>query len=56
MIPPLDKIALAQLEGQTLDWMHSHGDRFPRLRDLLHEVSVEIDATRDYYYERLLND
>lgn len=44
--PEEKKIALARLEGEVLDWMHDHGDTFPTLRDLCHEIAVQIDTER----------
>ncbi|MER0069449.1 hypothetical protein [Corynebacterium sp. KPL3806] len=40
------KIALARLEGEVLDWMRDHGDTFPELRDLCHEIETTIDQER----------
>lgn len=40
------KIALARLEGEVLDWMSDHGDTFPTLRDLCHEIETTIDQER----------
>lgn len=40
------KIALARLENEALDWMHEYGDMFPELRDLCHEIDVQIDKER----------
>lgn len=44
--PEAKKIALARLEGEVLDWMRDHGDTFPALRDLCHEISTHIDKER----------
>lgn len=41
------KIALARLEAEVLDWMGDHGDTFPTLRDLCHEISTHIDEERE---------
>lgn len=41
------KVALARLEGEVLDWMRDHGDTFPTLRDLCHEISTRIDKERE---------
>lgn len=41
------KVALSRLEGEVLDWMRDHGDTFPDLRDLCHEISVYIDKERE---------
>lgn len=41
------KIALARLEGEALDWMRDHGDTFPTLRDLCHQIEVEIEKERE---------
>lgn len=41
------KISLARLEGEVLDWAADHGDTFPALRDLCHEISVQIDKERE---------
>ena len=40
------KIALARLEGEVLDWMRDHGDTFPELRDLCHEIETTIEQER----------
>ena len=44
--PEAKKIALARLEGEVLDWMRDHGDTFPELRDLCHEIETTIDQER----------
>lgn len=44
--PEAKKIALARLEGEVLDWMRDHGDTFPELRDLCHEIETTIDKER----------
>ncbi|MBK4164023.1 hypothetical protein [Corynebacterium macginleyi] len=44
--PEAKKIALARIEGEVLDWMRDHGDTFPVLRDLCHEIEVQIDTER----------
>lgn len=36
------KIALA-----ALDWMRDHGDIFPTLRDLCHQIEIEIEKERE---------
>lgn len=41
------KIALARLESEALDWAGGHGDTFPALRDLCHEIEVQIDHERE---------
>lgn len=41
------KVALSRLEGEVLDWMRDHGDTFPTLRDLCHEISTRIDKERE---------
>lgn len=41
------KIALARLEGEVLDWMSDHGDTFPTLRDLCHQIETTIDQERE---------
>lgn len=43
----LKKIALAKLEGQTLDWLADYGDLFHELRDLCFTISEQIDIERD---------
>ena len=40
------KISLAQLEAEVLDWMSDHGDTFPELRDLCHQIETTIDQER----------
>lgn len=40
------KIALARLEGEVLDWMRDHGDTFPELRDLCHQIETTIEQER----------
>lgn len=40
------KVALARLEGETLDWMRDHGDTFPELRDKCFEIEQLIDMER----------
>ena len=41
------KVALARIEGEALDWARDHGDTFPALRDLCHEISVHVDIERE---------
>lgn len=41
------KLALARLESEALDWARDHGDTFPALRDLCHEIDVQIDKERE---------
>lgn len=41
------KVALLRLEGEVLDWMRDHGEVFPTLRDLCHEISTCIDKERE---------
>lgn len=41
------KVALSRLEGEVLDWMRDHGDAFPALRDLCHEISTHVDIERE---------
>lgn len=41
------KVALAQLEGYALDWMRDHGDLFTGLRDLCHQIEIEIEKERE---------
>lgn len=41
------KVALSRLEGEVLDWARDHGDTFPTLRDICHEISVTIDFERE---------
>ncbi|ERS41855.1 MULTISPECIES: hypothetical protein [Corynebacterium] len=41
------KVALARLEGEVLDWARDHGDAFPTLRDLCHQIEVEIEKERE---------
>lgn len=41
------KISLARLEGEVLDWAADHGDAFPILRDLCHEIEMQIDKERE---------
>lgn len=41
------KVALSRLEGEVLDWMRDHGEAFPTLRDLCHEISTRIDKERE---------
>lgn len=41
------KVALAQLEGYALGWMQDHGDLFTGLRDLCHQIEVEIEKERE---------
>jgi len=41
------KVALSRLEGEVLDWMRDHGEVFPTLRDLCHEISTRIDKERE---------
>lgn len=41
------KVALSRLEGEVLDWMRDHGETFPALRDLCHEISTRIDKERE---------
>lgn len=41
------KIFLARLEGEVLDWAAEHGDTFPALRDLCHEIEMQIDKERE---------
>lgn len=41
------KGALSRLEGEVLDWMRDHGEAFPTLRDLCHEISTRIDKERE---------
>ena len=41
------KVALSRLEGEVLDWMRDHGETFPALRDLCHEISTHIDKERE---------
>lgn len=41
------KVALARLEGEALDWMRDHGDIFPTLRDLCHQIEIEIEKERE---------
>lgn len=40
------KVALAQLEGYALDWMHDHGEHFPQRRDKCFELEQIIDMER----------
>ena len=40
------KVALARLEGEILDWMRDHGDTFPELRDLCHQIETTIEQER----------
>lgn len=41
------KVALKLCEGYALDWMHDHGDLFTGLRDLCHQIEVEIEKERE---------
>lgn len=41
------KVALSRLEGEVLDWARNHGEAFPTLRDLCHEISTRIDKERE---------
>ena len=41
------KVALSRLEGEVLGWMRDHGEVFPTLRDLCHEISTRIDKERE---------
>lgn len=41
------KIALARLEDEALGWARDHGDNFPALRDMCHEIGVQIDRERE---------
>ncbi|PXY12796.1 hypothetical protein [Corynebacterium striatum] len=41
------KVALARLEGEALDWMRDHGDIFPTLWDLCHQIEIEIEKERE---------
>lgn len=41
------KIALARLEGEVLAWARDHGETFPALRDMCHEIGVQIDRERE---------
>lgn len=41
------KIALARLEGEVLGWMSDYGDEFTKLRDLCHEIEVQIEKDRE---------
>ena len=41
------KIALARLESEALDWVQDHGDTFPVLRDMCHEIGVQVDKERE---------
>lgn len=45
--PDQKKIALARLESEALDWARDHGDHFPALRDMCHEIGVQIDRERE---------
>ncbi|HFB4872667.1 hypothetical protein NLL38_04275 [Corynebacterium accolens] len=40
------KVSLARLEAEVIDWAKAHGDTFPVLRDLCHEIEVQIDTER----------
>ncbi|MBK4144637.1 hypothetical protein GWO57_08310 [Corynebacterium macginleyi] len=40
------KVALARLEAEVIDWASANGDTFPALRDLCHEIEVQIDTER----------
>lgn len=40
------KVSLARLEAEVIDWANAHGDTFPALRDLCHEIEVQIDTER----------
>nr|WLJ25636.1 MAG: hypothetical protein [Corynebacterium phage HS03] len=40
------KISLARLEAEVLDWVQDHGDTFPELRDLCHQIETTIDQER----------
>lgn len=40
------KVALGRLEAEVIDWADAHGDTFPVLRDLCHEIEVQIDTER----------
>ena len=41
------KVAHSRREGEVLDWMRDHGEVFPTLRDLCHEISTHIDKERE---------
>lgn len=45
--PTVRKIALARLEGEVLDWSQDHGDTFPALRDLIHQMETQIHLERE---------
>lgn len=45
--PLVRKLALGQLEGLVLDWVADYGDEFPALRDLCHEIEVQVDKERE---------
>lgn len=47
MSPIERKIALAYLEGPTLDWLKKHGDSFPTIRDTLFLLEEQITMERD---------
>lgn len=41
------KIALARLEGEILDWEQDHGEKFPALRDCIHDMETQIHKERE---------
>ncbi len=43
----LKKIALSKAEGFALDWIVDHGETFPDLRDLFHEIAVRVEKERE---------
>ena len=47
MSPLERKIALASLEGPALDWMNTHGDSFPDIRDTLFLLEEQIMTERE---------
>lgn len=48
MTPPIvKKIALANIEGVTLDWIKDYEDVFPDICDKLHEATVLVEQARE---------
>ena len=39
--------ALNRAQCEAFDWMRDHGEVFPTLRDLCHEISTHIDKERE---------
>jgi len=40
------KLALNELESYALKWANRHGEHWPGLRDLCHEIETTIDQER----------